>query len=254
MSVRPTNLRSNLSKLGVASFLSIVSVLTLSVVDIGVHAQSKTAAPTSAAPREFADQDPFILGPLTPLRQYNSSEAVQWGVDFIISPSGAKDRVVLYAYDLGNVDSEFFRKFETLMIERKAKIAVVSNSFSQKFVFLANEGGFFGVPIIADGRNKSIVRDFVAAIAQPKTASRFLAAVVAVALLKSGGLGVEAIRQGNQIAFERPWQGVIASSLPIAPYKATKYIASSAAWDLTRSPPEAIATLSELQSRLKNQQ
>ena len=195
-------------------------------------------------------KDPFILGPWLPLRAYNSSERLQWAADFVLSPSSAKDRIILYSYDLSELDVNFFVKLEDQIHKSDPKIAVVSSVLSRKLTFFGNDVGYFCVPIILDGQNKEIVGDFIKEVEQ-KRQNRFLPSVIAVSALKTTGLDLDTMREWNRLAFERPWSGVLATSIPISgPYKPSMYVASRAWWDVSKNPPETFATLSELENRM----
>ena len=216
-----------------------------------INAQDAAYSSNSSATKgEPNPKDPFILGPWLPLRAYSKGEVIRWGADFIFAPSAAKDRVVLYAYDLAVVGSDFFEALQKQITLSDPDIAVVSNILSRKLTFLGNDVGYFCVPIILDGQNKIIVGDFIREV-EYKRENRFLPAVIAVSALKTTGLDLDTMKEWSHLAFERPWAGVLGTSIPIpGPYKPTMYIASRAGWDTTKNPPETFATVSELENRI----
>jgi hypothetical protein len=225
-----------------------VALVALARVELA-HAQNDSAYP-SPTDGQTGSKDPFILGPWLPLRTYNRGEAVRWAADFVFSPSAAKDRVVLYAYDLAVVNSNFFEALQNQITSSNPYIAVVSDALSKKLTFLGNDVGYFCVPIILDGQNKFIVSSFINEVAH-KRKNRFLPAVIAVSALKTTGLGLDTFQEWNRLAFERPWSGVIGTSIPISgPYKVTMYVASRTGWDTTKNPRETFATVSELEDRI----
>jgi len=193
--------------------------------------------------------DPFILGSWMQLKAYSKNEAIDWGLDFLIAPSRAKDRVVLYTYDPSAVDHRFFGKLEDQINNSQPKIAVVSDLSEQKLVFRGIQDGHFGVPVILNISNKSIVRDFVAGVADADKASRFLSAAIAISARKTRGLDFGPRPPPTEI--ERPWSAAIASSIPVeGPYRATRYVALGEGWDSCKNPPGTFATVSELESKL----
>jgi hypothetical protein len=236
-----------------ASMFSLAGVVfTFFIFWSGTIAQERSAKELSPPPGEKqVIADPFVLGPWLPVKAYDGNEAVKWGVDFMLSPSGAKDRIILYAYDLSEVDAEFFRKLKEQLINKQPKIAIIASLPSRKIVFLGRENGYFGVPIILDGSNKPILKSFISTIAETEKARQFVPAIIAVSALKTSGLDVDKINTWKQLTFEQPWSGLVATSIKIAgSYKPTPYIASLTGWDISKNPPETMATLSELEQLL----
>jgi hypothetical protein len=189
--------------------------------------------------------DPFILGPWVPVRVFNSNEALQWGIDFVVSPVSAKDRVVLYAYDVSKVDLEFFRKLNDAIVNARPDLAVISSLPGSGSPLLGTDIGSFCVPVILDPRNEPVVRDFISALGDTQKSVAFLHAVVAVAAMKRGGFEANIVKLSD----DSPWSPMIASSIPIlGDYKPIKFVAAShSGWDVTKTPGQLMVTLSELE-------
>lgn len=195
--------------------------------------------------------DPFILGPSMAVKSYTSREALQWGADFLLAPTAAKDRVVLYAYEIPSDDDAFFKKLKNQLTEQKPKIAVISTLPTKKLRFLGNESGYFGVPIILDTSNNAIVGNFVSIISSAKGYQRLLPAIMTVSALKANGIDLSAGLDWKNVQYEKPWSGKLATTIRIpGTYHYTTYVASASGWDVSQNPPETIATLSELEKRI----
>lgn len=191
--------------------------------------------------------DPLVLGPSLPVKNYGSREAWRWGLDFIFAPTNAKDRVILYAYGLNNTDDEFFAKFEELILTQRPRLALISIPQKRNFVFLGNEQGTYGVPVLLDPTDAALVRSFVSTLRLSKEGDHFIPAVVAAAALKTLGVDLDSIDDASKITFLRAWKGKIATSVPVAgTYKSTAFVASVAGWDATKNPFEAYSRLSDL--------
>jgi hypothetical protein len=215
------------------------------------QAQEANSLP-SGVPQAQVGTDPFILGRQFPVNLYNPSEAVQWGFDFVISPSSAKDRVVLYAYDIQKTDAEFLRNLENLVFEKRPLIAIISSSVSTSSE-AAKKGKDFAIPIVLDAQNKSFVSNFISILSDPSKSRRIVPAVIVVSALKSQGVDVDWERATSRRAsLDQRWSGLIASSIPISGHsKPLVYIGLKSDWDVSKNPPYTAATQSELQQVIK---
>ncbi len=77
-------------------------------------------------------------------------------------------------------------------------------------------------------------------LADPAKSIRLVSAVMAVSALKSQGIGGVT---PQRTSLERPWSGLIASSIPI--YEGPKpllYIALKSYWDVSKNSPQTMAT------------
>lgn len=193
-------------------------------------------------------RDPFILGPSTPIRTYTSAEAVNWTRDFILSPTEARDRVVLYAYDVGDVDQAFFKKIQKQILEQNPKIAVVSSLSDGKIRFSGKEVGFIGVPIILDVHNEPVVRTFIDTLDSLESYKRVVPAIMALSALKTSGIDPEHFkRDWKDLTQGTQWSGKIATSIKVEGNdKFGVYVASATAWDSKQNPPQTMAKLSEV--------
>jgi hypothetical protein len=232
---------------------TLLRVPTLVILIATVFAQP-TFGQAQQAENNQSPSDPFILGPSSPIREYTSREAINWGRDFVFSPTEARNRVVLFAYDFRDVDEAFFQKMQTQILEKSPKIAVISSLPKKKLRFTGNESGFFGVPIILDGRNEPIVRNFVKALDNLESYERIVPAIMALSALKTNGIDPDYFAPNwTNLTYDRPWSGKIATSIQVdGKYKFTIYIASATGWDITQNPPEAMATLSEVSSKISS--
>jgi hypothetical protein len=198
-----------------------------------------------------AESDPFILGPLTSVKAYTSTEVLSWGKDFIFSPTEARDRVVLYAYDFSAVDEAFFHQIQSQLLEEHPKLAVVSRLPKKMLRFSGKETGFRGVPIIVDGRNEAIVRNFVQSLDNLESYERVVPAIMTLAALKTIGIDPDYFSPDwKAITYDHRWSGQIATSIPVKGYKHVIYLASSTGWDASQNPAEAMARLSEITDKI----
>jgi hypothetical protein len=202
------------------------------------HGQSTT---TNAAPDASRQKDAFALGPSLPVKPLDSNETIRWGVDFVLSPGTARDRLVLYAYDLAHVDAGFFESFEEQIVREKPKIAIVSGLSSRKNDPFANKA----VPIFLDAKSLPTIENFISTISTPEMAQRFLPAALAVSGLKTNGVKLDAIPDFSKLSIDSTRSALIASSIPIpGPYQPLTYVASTAGW--VEDPSGPAVTLPEL--------
>lgn len=82
---------------------------------------------------------------------YDATESVKWAIDFVVAPDRARDRQVMVAYDIEDVDAGFLAKLLDAANKRGLKIAVVKKDDRWNLRTVGEKSGYYGLAVTLAG-------------------------------------------------------------------------------------------------------